>query len=127
MTVRASIGLIGILSRGDRGVVPVPTRENNRLWRVFNALEACQVTGVPVVYSDDDEVRQQLLSLDGVLIWVNPIENNQSRIKLDRMLRDVAEQGVWGQRPSRCYIEDGTKRGFVPNTTPRVGNGHVAI
>ena len=110
MTVSVPIGLMGILSRGDRGVSP-ETRGNSRLSRVFDALEACQVTGVPVVYSDDaaDETRQQLLGLDGVLVWVNPIENNQDRTKLDAILRDVARHGIWVSAHPDIILKMGTK------------------
>jgi hypothetical protein len=48
MAVNPPFGRIGILSRGDRRA-PSPIRENNRLIRVFDALEPCQVTAVPAV------------------------------------------------------------------------------
>ena len=35
------------------------------------------------------------LGLDGVLVWVNPIEQGLDRSKLDPLLREVAEAGVW--------------------------------
>ena len=110
MAIDEPNGRIGILSRGDRRLPP-PPRENSRWTPVFDALEACQVIGVPVVYSDDavDEVRQQLQGLDGVLIWVNPIENDQDRSKLDAMLRDVAKQGVWVSAHPDMILKMGTK------------------
>jgi hypothetical protein len=41
-----------------------------------------------------DHVRKQLLEVDGVLVWVDPISDGQNRSRLDAMLRDVASRGV---------------------------------
>lgn len=48
-------------------------------------------------YSDDavDEIREQRLTLDGVLVWVNPIQDGQDRRLLDQFLRYASSQGVW--------------------------------
>ena len=56
-------------------------RETCRLHGVFAAFAALGVEAEPVVYSDDsvDAVREQLLGLDGVLVWVNPIEQGLDR------------------------------------------------
>src|SRR3954471_15217382 len=72
-------------------------RETCRLHGVFAAFAACGVTAEPVVYADDrtDAVREQLLALDGVLVWVNPVEQGRDRSLLDPLLRDVAGAGVW--------------------------------
>ena len=104
------VGHIGILWRGDTGKPP-PTRENNRLSGVFDALEACQVAGEPVVYSDDaaDQVYKQLMDLDGVLVWVDPIVRGQDRSRLDTILRDVASQGVWVSAHPDIILKMGTK------------------
>jgi len=104
------IGRIGILWRGDT-TKPPPTRENNRLSGVFDALEACQIVGEPVVYLDDavDQVHEQLIDLDGVLVWVNPIERGQDRSQLDSILRDVASQGVWVSAHPDIILKMGTK------------------
>ena len=47
-----------------------------KLREVFRTFSALGVTAEPVVYSDAAvaAVRDQLLVLDGVLVWVNPIE-----------------------------------------------------
>jgi hypothetical protein len=68
-----------------------------KLRGVFDAFSALGVEAEPVVYSDDgaDAVREQLLGLDGVLVWVNPIEQGLDRSRLDALLREVAEAGVW--------------------------------
>jgi hypothetical protein len=71
--------------------------ETCRLREVFAAFAALGVPAEPVVYSDDsvEAVREQLLALDGVLVWVNPIEQGLDRSKLDPLLREVADAGVW--------------------------------
>ena len=71
--------------------------ESCRLNGVFAAFDALGVRAEPVVYADDrvDAVRAQLLDLDGVLVWVNPIEQGLDRARLDPLLREVADAGVW--------------------------------
>ena len=51
----------------------------------------------PVVYFDDalEAVQHQLLGLDGVLVWVNPVQDGVNRSQLDSLLRNVAGRGVW--------------------------------
>ena len=84
-----------------------------KLHGVFDAFAELGVAAEPVVYSDDsvDAVRAQLLELDGVLVWVNPIESGLDRSKLDALLREVASHGVWvsahpdvilKSRPKKC-------------------------
>jgi hypothetical protein len=48
-----------------------------------------------VVYAEEfaDEVRAQLLSANGVLVWVDPIHQGKTRAALDTLLRDVASCG----------------------------------
>ncbi len=71
--------------------------ESCRLNGVFGAFDALGVPAEPVIYADDrvDAVREQLLRLDGVLVWVNPIEQGLDRSRLDPLLREVAGAGVW--------------------------------
>jgi len=71
--------------------------ESCRLHGVFAAFGALGVPAEPVVYADDrvNAVRAQLLGLDGVLVWVNPIEQGLDRSQLDALLREVADAGVW--------------------------------
>jgi hypothetical protein len=40
-------------------------------------------------------VCEQLLAVDGVLVWVDPIHEGQTRTVLDAMLREVASRGPW--------------------------------
>jgi hypothetical protein len=73
LTAGSPIGRIGILWRGDPEVPPTP-REINRFIRVVDTLEARGVSAEAIVYSDVifDKVRERLLGLDGVLVWVDP-------------------------------------------------------
>ncbi|UCB44137.1 MAG: Cj0069 family protein [Dehalococcoidales bacterium] len=110
MSSGAAIGRIGILWRGDT-TKPPPPREENRLRGVFDALEARQIVGEPVVYSDEaaDQVYKQLIDLDGVLVWVDPIVRGQDRSRLDAILRDVVSQGVWVSAHPDIIMTMGTK------------------
>jgi hypothetical protein len=75
----------------------VPVVEICKLRSVFAAFASLGVAAEPVVYSDETSeiVREQLLKLDGVLVWVNPIEQGLNRSKLDPLLREAATAGVW--------------------------------
>ncbi len=86
------IAKLALLRRGDREARRNATPHNNPLNRVFEELTALGIHAEPAVYADDmvSEVREQLLKLDGVLVWVDPISDGQHRIVLDAMLRDVA-------------------------------------
>ena len=66
---------------------------------------------IPVVYEDDvlDAVRAQLATLDGVLVWVNPVHEGRNRANLDALLRDVAARGVWVSAHPDVIEKMGTK------------------
>jgi hypothetical protein len=105
------VGRIGILWRGNPHAEEKPTAENNRLRQLFRALAERHVAAEPVVYSDDvvEQVREQVLALDGVLVWVDPITNGQDRSRLDPMLREVADRGVWVSAHPDVILKMGTK------------------
>ena len=104
------IGRIGILWRGDRGV-RIDAAHNNRLQPIFDALTALHVAAAPVVFGDEmiDDVREQLLRLDGVLVWVDPIMGDVDRTVLDALLREVAAAGVWVSAHPDVILKMGTK------------------
>jgi hypothetical protein len=56
-----------------------------------------------------DDVRQQLLALDGVLVWVDPIAGGKNRATLDPLLRQVSAQGVWVTTHPDIILKMGTK------------------
>lgn len=82
---------------------------------MFAAFAALGVDAEPVVYADEsvDEVRDQLLALDGALVWVNPIEQGRDRSLLDPLLREVAAAGVWVSAHPDVILKLGTKQVLV--------------
>jgi len=88
---------VAILYPGDHLVRENANPENNRLSLIFKSLNDLGIAAEPAVYHDDfcEEVRQQLLRVDAVLVWHNPIQDGRDRSKLDPMLREVADAGVF--------------------------------
>lgn len=102
---------IGVLWRGDRRAgAPLP-RADRGLGPLYDAFGRLPVALVPVPYSDDavEEVREQLLTLAGVLVWVNPIQDGASRVLLDPLLREVSSKGVWVSAHPDVILQMGTK------------------
>ena len=89
--------------------------DSSKLRDVFMAFAALGVPAEPVIYSDDDAdaVRDQLLTLDGVLVWVNPLEQGLDRSRLDPLLREVADAGVWVSAHPDVIIKVATKQVLV--------------
>lgn len=113
--VQSSARSVGILWRGGRRADAAATPFGQRLRPVFDALEAADV-GVEAVVFDDDvvaEVRAQLLGLDGVLVWVDPVMGERTRVVLDALLRDVASEGVWVSAHPDVIEKMGTKELLV--------------
>jgi hypothetical protein len=104
-------GELALLWRGNRETGAEATSRNNRFNAVFEALTALGVRAEPAIYADDkaDDMREQLLKLDGVLVWVDPISNGQNRTQLDGMLRDVASRGVWVSAHPDVILKMGVK------------------
>jgi hypothetical protein len=102
---------IAVLWSGDRGARAIATPHNNRYRQVFDELAALGIQAEPAVYADDmaSEVREQLLCVDGVLVWVNPIFEGGNRAVLDAMLRDVAARGTWVSAHPDTILKMGTK------------------
>ncbi len=102
---------VAILWHGDRESRDSATAENNRFSPVFKEFEKHGYIAEPAVYNDAfvDEVQQQLREVDGVLVWVNPIQDGSNRTILDEMLRDVASQGVFVSTHPDIIVKLGTK------------------
>lgn len=111
MHVTASALRIGLLSRGDRQGPQPSDRARAVLGPLFEAIEARGARGEWVVYADDalDAIREQLLTLDGVLVWVNPIQDGSNRASLDTLLLELAAQGVWVSAHPNTILRMGTK------------------
>src|SRR4249919_2802879 len=107
----ARLGRIAILWRGDEAARHNAMPETSRFKAVFAALADVGVEAEPVVYEDDvlDAVRTQLATLDGVLVWVNPMHEGRNRANLDALLREVAARGVWVTAHPDVILKMGTK------------------
>jgi hypothetical protein len=108
--LKPCLGRVALLWRGDDAARHV-TPETSRFSAIFRALADVGVDAKPVVYEDDvlDAVRAQLATLDGVLVWVNPIHEGRDRAHLDALLREVAARGVWVSAHPHVILKMGTK------------------
>src|SRR3954469_15690571 len=102
---------IAILWRGDAEARLHATPQNSRFYRVFEELAALGLLAEPAVYDEAfaDEIREQLLSVDGVLVWVDPIHQGKTRAMLDVMLREVAGRGPWVSAHPDVILKMGVK------------------
>src|ERR1700732_5160972 len=114
---------VAVLWRGDHEARQSATPANNRFYRIFEELTAIGIAAQPAVYSDElvDEVREQLLNVDGVLLWVDPIHDGQTRVVLDAMLREVASRGPWVSAHPDVILKMGVKE--VLHRTKHLGWG----
>jgi len=102
---------IAILWRGDRTVDSPAPPADRQLGPLFDALSRLNVSIVPVPFADDaiDEVREELLGCDGVLVWVNPIQDGANRALLDPLLREASAHGVFVSAHPDVILRLGTK------------------
>ena len=105
-----NLGRVGLLWRDDSSASG-PKSPHVRLQPVFDALAAAGIDAQPVLFDDDvaDDVRAQILALDGVLVWVDPIMGDRDRTVLDALLRDVAARGTWVSAHPDTIMAMGTK------------------
>ena len=108
MTANPTVALVW---RGDLNARRTATLQENRLKHVAEALEAHGMNVQPAVYGDDfaDEVEAQLLGVDAVLVWVNPLQDGRDRSILDPLLRRVAAAGVFVSAHPDVILRMGTK------------------
>lgn len=85
--------------------------QNSRFVRVFEALASAGIAAQPAIYDESfaDAVRDQLLAVDGVLVWVDPIHQGKTRAGLDDLLRDVAAHGPWVSAHPDVILKMGVK------------------
>jgi hypothetical protein len=114
---------IAIVWRGDREARQAATPQNNRFYRIFEELAALGLQAEPAVFDENfvDEVREQLLAVDGVLVWVDPLHEGKTRIVLDALLRDVASRGPWISAHPDVILKMGVKE--VLHRTKHLGWG----
>lgn len=104
-------GRLAIVYPGDYRDRANAIAENSRFAELFRAFAAEGLHAEPAVYHDDfcAEVRGQLMQLDAVLVWVNPIQDGRNRAILDAMLREVAAAGIFVSAHPDIILKLGTK------------------
>lgn len=102
---------LALLYPGDRAMRDRRDPAESRFAALFDAFEAVGVNTEPAVYHDDfaDEVAAQLRGVDGVLVWCNPIESGRRRDRLDAVLREAAQAGVFVSTHPDVIARLGTK------------------
>jgi hypothetical protein len=102
---------VAILWRGDCEARRAATPQHNRYHRIFEELAVLGIRADPAVFDEEfaDEVHEQLLTLDGVLVWVDPISRGKTRTVLDAILRDVAARGPWVSAHPDVIMKMGVK------------------
>lgn len=103
---------VALLYPGTRELRDHPDCANGRFADVCRALSARGAQVEAAIWHDDfvDEVRAQLLRMDSVLTWCNPIEDGRDRRVLDAMLREVASGGVRVSAHPDVILKLGTKQ-----------------
>ncbi len=101
---------VGVLWRGARGAER--PAEDRGLGGLFDAFAAFPVDVVPVPFDDGrvEEVRAELHTLDGVLVWVNPIQDGATRRHVDELLWDAAANGRFVSAHPEVIAKLGTKQ-----------------
>jgi uncharacterized protein DUF6815 len=114
---------VAILCPGDSEQRRTATPEKSRFATVIEALRALGAKPELAVYHDDfcEEVRRQLMKVDAVLVWFNPVEGGRDRSVLDAMLRDVAASGIFVSTHPDVILKLGTKE--VLHRTREIGWG----
>lgn len=112
---------VGVLWRGEAGAER-PAQDRG-LGSLFEAFAALPVDVVPVPFGDEriGEARIQFQRLDGVLVWVNPIQDGANREHVDELLREVSAKGIWVSAHPDVIARMGTKE--VLFDTRRLGWG----
>ncbi len=103
---------VALLWAGDPATRYTVKLEQTRLSNIADALSQVGIAAEPALYADElvDEVRDQLLRVDGVLVWVDPIVRGRDREVLDALLRQVANAGVFVSAHPDVVLKMGTKQ-----------------
>jgi len=85
--------------------------EDSRFARTAAALaeKGIAVEGAPYVADDLEKLREQLMRVDGVLVWINPIVEGRDRTELNKLLADIAASGVFVSAHPDVIAKMGTK------------------
>jgi hypothetical protein len=104
------IGSVGIVWRGAPDA-PVPPWREHRLGRIAEEMASRGLSVEPLVFAEEtaDQFEDTVLSLDAVLVWVDPVVRGRDRSVLDRILRDAAASGVFVSAHPDAILKMGTK------------------
>ena len=85
--------------------------EDSRFARTAAALaeKGIAVEGAPYVFDTVEQLREQLMRVNGVLVWINPIVDGRDRTDLNKVLTDVAGSGVFVSAHPDVIAQMGTK------------------
>jgi hypothetical protein len=109
MTASSAAARIGVLWRGDRGDRrPAESRGLGPLLDAFGELPA-KIVPLPFDDTRVEEVRAELAGLDGLLVWVNPIQDGATRKNVDDLVRDASARGVFVSADPAVIATMGTK------------------
>src|SRR5262249_33977336 len=102
---------VAMMFAGDPSSRATLKLEETRLGDIAKALRNVGLDVEAAVYADEvaDGVREQLLRVDGVLVWVDPVRKDGDRAKLDPLLRDVASHGGFVSAHPDVILKMGTK------------------
>jgi hypothetical protein len=103
---------IAFVFHGNRKLRDSVKLEDHRLGPSAEAFRSKGFEVEPCVYNDDfaDEVRSQLKKVDAVQVWVNPItDDGHTRAKLDPLLVEIADSGVFVSAHPETIQKMGTK------------------
>ncbi len=100
---------VGVLWRGAAAdTAPRPDRGLDPLFRDL-AAHGLEVVPVPYDEARHDEARALVSSLEGLLVWVNPIHDGIDRRRVDELVADAEGHGTWVSASSRAVTVLGTK------------------
>jgi hypothetical protein len=102
---------VALLYPGDRAARDRADPAESRFAALFAAFGSAGIAAEPAVYHDDfaDEVAAQLRPVAAVLVWCNPIEGGRRRDRLDALLRQAADAGVFVSTHPDAIQRLGTK------------------
>jgi hypothetical protein len=102
---------VALVFRGDEAMRKAVKVEGSRLAPIAQALASVGLAAEPAAFNEDwvDDLREQLLGVAGVLVWVDPVTGSEDRSILDGLLREVSSAGVWVSAHPDVILRMGTK------------------
>jgi len=114
---------IAVIWRGDWRSPATPTRYEQRLRPVMEALRAAHFKPEAIVFFEEqaETVREALRGCAGALVWINPLADGRDRRVVDGLLREAAAHGTWVSAHPDVIAKMGAKD--VLYTTRELGWG----